>query len=242
MELEFIQNETGKWVSEFQVTSDFNLHLDNVNKRSLKVLQRTNGEKYSIIADTLEVRDYTNVFDCDFAGLVYPKFIKIESGVKPIGVITTDGEVTEIKSQSKDVEITANGKVDVAPDAGYAYLSKVSVNVNVPQSGGGESGGGTMTYYRTKDADFLMPLMAVFGKFQHEGTAFIGPMPLVEILQKQHPDVAVEAFGVLLDETVIVTSNGETHILTCREYLEQQGINVDSTPTITKEEFYNLES
>ena len=46
-------------------------------------------------------------------------------------------EVFQSKLQEKTVEIADNGVTEVSADEGYLALSKVSVNVNVPSSGGG---------------------------------------------------------------------------------------------------------
>jgi hypothetical protein len=66
--------------------------------------------------------------------------------------VTTDGEITEIKSQSKEVEVTANGTMDITPDAGFSYLNSVKVKTNVPTSGGGGGGGTELEgeYYLAK--------------------------------------------------------------------------------------------
>ena len=62
------------------------------------------------------------------------------SEVEPTyAAVTSAGEVTEIKSQDKSVEVTANGTIDVTPDAGFAYLNSVKVKTNVPTSGGGSA-------------------------------------------------------------------------------------------------------
>lgn len=47
------------------------------------------------------------------------------------------GGGTSTPTQEKTVDITENGTVEVTPDDGYA-LSKVTANVNVPSSGGGD--------------------------------------------------------------------------------------------------------
>jgi hypothetical protein len=44
----------------------------------------------------------------------------------------------DIKIQDKEIEITSNGTTEVTPDEGFTALNSVSVNVNVPQSGGTE--------------------------------------------------------------------------------------------------------
>ena len=48
-----------------------------------------------------------------------------------------NGGSATINNQSKVVDITENGSVDIVPDAGYTGLAKVTANVNV-SGGGGE--------------------------------------------------------------------------------------------------------
>lgn len=157
------------WVAEFQVTADFNIHIEG---GPLTLYQRTGDAANFALINVENYRQLSgSVFDYDFSALVYPKTIKIVSSTEPsYAAITTDGEVTEIKSQSKEVEITANGVTEIAPDAGFGYLSGVKVNVNVPQSGGsggGSVGGGTLRFYSLTNPDnltmaieYLMPSFA----------------------------------------------------------------------------------
>ena len=138
MELTFEQID-GYWVSEFEVSADFNLHIERDTEGRLDIYQRTAGGRYEYINDIgyLEKR---LVYDYDFSALVYPKWIKIKSKVKPlICTITTDGEVNELKYQEKSVEITSNGTTKVTPDTGYNGLAQVNVKVDVPTEGGGSS-------------------------------------------------------------------------------------------------------
>lgn len=51
-----------------------------------------------------------------------------------------DDRSSQFQLQSKDVEYEENGEYEVAPDAGYYGLKKVNISVNVPDSGGYESG------------------------------------------------------------------------------------------------------
>jgi hypothetical protein len=53
----------------------------------------------------------------------------------------------DIKTQDKEIEITSNGTTEITPDTGFTALNSVSVNVNVPQSGGTELDG---EYYLAK--------------------------------------------------------------------------------------------
>lgn len=145
MELQFTKDAHGMWVSEFEVNSDFNLHIERTKGGIISLYQRTTGGGWDHV-DAFEYVRHQASIDFDCTALVYPKWCKIESEVEPsYAAITTDGEVTEIKSQSKEVEITSNGVTEIAPDAGFGYLSGVKVNVNVPTGGGsgGTEGGGS---------------------------------------------------------------------------------------------------
>ena len=142
MELQFIKDDHERWVSEFEAGADFNLHIERKTGGTVTLYQRTTGGGYDVV-DDFEVMRHQPVIDYDCTALIYPKFIKVVCSSEPsYAEVVTNGEVTEIKSQSKEVEITANGVTEIAPDNGFGYLSGVKVNVNVPQSGGGESGGG----------------------------------------------------------------------------------------------------
>lgn len=119
MELKFNKNGDA-WVAEFEATDKFNLHMEGLLLGSFSILQRTAGGNYTHVRDIPTYPRFDKVFDYDFNALVYPKFIKIVSEVEPTyAEVVSDGEITEIKSQTKEVEITANGTTQVAPDAGY---------------------------------------------------------------------------------------------------------------------------
>lgn len=151
MEIQFT-NINNLWVAEFEVTSDFNLHLERDTEGRLDIYQRTAGGDYEYIYDIGYLNKRT-VYDNDFQALVYPKWIKIKSAVKPlIATITTDGEVNEVVYQAKDIEITSNGTTKVTADTGYTALGSVNVKVNVPSEGGG---GSTPTELKRNDVNFF---------------------------------------------------------------------------------------
>jgi hypothetical protein len=87
MELTF--NKIGnKYVSEFEVTSDFNLHIERPEGGIINVYQRTSSEGEYAIIDGFDT-DGKSVLDIDFTALVYPKWIKIISEKEPkVGVVT----------------------------------------------------------------------------------------------------------------------------------------------------------
>lgn len=92
MKLTFNKIEN-KYVSEFEVTSDFNLHVERPNGGLFNIYQRTSASgKYAKINEFNT--DGKSVVDVDFTGIVYPKSIKVVTNVEPVvAEVVTDGEV-----------------------------------------------------------------------------------------------------------------------------------------------------
>lgn len=77
-----------EYVAEMQVSGDFNLHIERADISKFRVLQRTSSEgKFAIVKNLGIVGD--PVVDMDFSGVVYPKTIRIESGLQPSVAIIT---------------------------------------------------------------------------------------------------------------------------------------------------------
>ena len=90
MEISFTKTNN-KWVSEFQVTSDFNIHLERNEGGTITIEQRTSDGQYDIVKSAkFPLND--KVIDCDFQALVYPKYIKIISDVNPTLAVVTFNE------------------------------------------------------------------------------------------------------------------------------------------------------
>lgn len=138
MELIFTK-QADRWVAEFIANNDFNLHIEGVVEGNVSLFQRgSESGNYAFVKDGTPHPSYANVYDYDFAALIYPKFIKVSCATEPTsGIVTSNGEITEIKAQSKEIEVTSNGTTEVTPDAGFSYLNSVKVKTNVAQSGGG---------------------------------------------------------------------------------------------------------
>lgn len=82
----------------------------------------------------------------DSSNYIYPNISYIEDSGS---VINKSPQI-----QEKQVEITENGEITITPDAGFAYLNKVSVKINVAGSGeGGSEGGSTWRYYDASALD-----------------------------------------------------------------------------------------
>lgn len=258
MELTF-NKEGNVYVAEFEVTKEFNLHLEK-GDGIVKLYQRTVNGNYAWVEDFSSDNKFQRVFDYD-SGPIYvaPKWLKIVSDVEPTyAAITTEGEVVEIKAQEKSVEITSNGTTSVEPDAGFSYLTGVTVKTNVPQSGeGGNAGGGSsIEYLDVSGYDFTTNEMAMVYshlsdlsagvKVSAQGvTAFyITSVSLVHSAMNQFKPY-VTAFAVCPDmkqTSLDGTNTTKTAAEWLAYYLEQEGIDYASIPRITEEEFYNLES
>lgn len=250
MELVF-HKENGLYITEFEVTSDFNVHLERSKGGKVSFYQKTTDGNYDHIEKLSKNID--KVFDYDFQALVYPKIIKITSECEfDVASLTTDGEVTEIKSQSKEVEIVSNGVTEIAPDAGFGYLSGVKVNVNVPQSGGGESGGGGLEYINlggvtlfdeNNNPDYELAAILLIA-YQVNATLsngrVIGPMTVTGTAR---PTTKFNAMSMNFSDMIQMDAGGS--LITLKEYVLLNGWTEEklaSLPRITKEEFYNTEA
>jgi hypothetical protein len=241
MELTF--EKIGDWyISEFGITSDFNLHIEKEPKGDFYLYQRTSSSgQYDIIQDFGYKKGGDNVIDLDFQALVYPKWIKIKSAVKPlIATITTDGEVNEVIYQAKDIEITSNGTTKVTADTGYTALGSVNVKVNVPQSGGGE--GSSIEYLDVSSEEHRalveIALGAAIVKLKDDSRTIIAP-PMMILMSGNELSteklMQVTAFAIDLDIPLKggMFGNGST-------IRQLYGAYLENAPRITKEEFYNL--
>ena len=87
MELTFIKNGK-KWIAEFEVTSDFNIHIEKPNGE-IYLEQRTTptGEYDSV--NQVYFGAYDKTIDIDFTALVYPKYIRLVSEVEPTMAVVT---------------------------------------------------------------------------------------------------------------------------------------------------------
>lgn len=92
IKLEFAEVGNGLWEAEFVAVANFNVHLEREGVGSLVVKQRgvENGEyAEAFVKGAYEGK---KVFDYDFGALIYPKWIKIESGSKVVSCTVTQAE------------------------------------------------------------------------------------------------------------------------------------------------------
>lgn len=91
--LEFKKNSS-VWYAEFQVNSDFNIHLERDNYGRVSILQRTTSEgnfEPVVLPGSLAYNAGVTI-DCDFSALVYPKTIRVESDSEVLsGTVTESG-------------------------------------------------------------------------------------------------------------------------------------------------------
>lgn len=116
MALKFNQNERGAWVAEFEVTQDFNLHVERSESGYFFVNQRTTPEGlYDSIKGALF--NYGDpVVDFDFTGVIYPKYIQVVSKVEP-----TYAEVT--LADGSKVESTKTFELHIGEEYLWRYVS-----------------------------------------------------------------------------------------------------------------------
>lgn len=247
MELTFVKNEkAGSYVAEFEVTADFNLHIEREKGGRILFYQKSQGAGGWAHIDDMGWQDGKPSIDYDFTALVYPKMIKIVSESEPTyAAVATDGEVTEIKSQSKEIEVTANGTTVVEPDAGFAYLNKVSVKTNVEgQGGGGSEGGSNYLYYDQKRTSLNTRTVwenAALLRVEVMGNVFIDSPSYFYKMFENAPegfDLESSIVAVCLDLNLRIANpefNG-----TIEEFLGNNVSYLRDESSITEEEFYTL--
>jgi hypothetical protein len=78
------------WVAEFEATADFNIHLEREVEGMFKVYQKTSGNDFALIDDLGDVyTQYKDVIDYDFAGVIFPKMIRVVSASEPTMAVVT---------------------------------------------------------------------------------------------------------------------------------------------------------
>lgn len=247
MDLTF-EKQGSVYVSEFTAESDFNLHIEK-GDGYLEIKQRTSGGKYDHVKG-IGNNNFDPVIDLDFTGLVYPKTIRVECHVQPsVAIVTSEGEVAEVKTQEKEIEVTANGTTEVTPDAGYAYLSKVSVKTDVASEGG--SGESSIEYLDTSvdtgAGSWALYLLACFinvkRKITFSGQEVLTIMP-IELSRTLDSNLSNTIQGSIdFSGKIFLTQNEEITSYTVKQFLIQQGATEEqlaAIPRITKEEFYTL--
>lgn len=101
MELKF-ENQGTSWVAEFEVTGDFNLHVERVSGGRFLLHQKTVKDGKYAICDGVGRQDHKDVIETTLFDLVYPKWIKVVSKsevtravVLPEGVATPVAKLIE---------------------------------------------------------------------------------------------------------------------------------------------------
>lgn len=255
MELIFRRNpNTGSWVAEFEATADVALHIEGVDEGTVKIYQRgTASGQYALTKDGTPAMPSGKVYDYEIPILIAPKFIKVVCRTEPTyAEVVSNGEITELKYQEKSVEVTANGNTEVIPDAGFAGLTKVNVSVNVPQSGGGESGSADEWLYISLEgldveANEGNSLLAYFLREMAplaKGQGYISP-PLYYDRNISSTDPYI--YAVNLNQRIYINISSEDSPVYCNTVREvfdlitqMSGVSIYGLPRLTKEEFYNL--
>ena len=250
MELTF--NKTGElYVAEFKADKEFSLHIERMNGLgSIKMQQNgAEGGKYADVEDFEASNSTKPVIEYDSGAFVAPKWIRIESSVLPTyAAITTEGDVVEIKSQVKSIEITSNGTTSVEPDAGFSYLSKVDVKVDVPTSG---EGGGIeyldvselLTNLENNPNAVIILSAATQVKCTYNGILMAGPLyAIASLFRGDFSAMATSTTQICVDWSMKLSVMGELQPILNQVLSKITQEELNALPRLTEEEFYNLES
>jgi hypothetical protein len=89
MELNFVKNNN-MYEAEFEVTADFNIHVERTSGGKFYVYQKTvQDAKYVLVENIKYIYNNDTTIDLDMTALVYPKYIKVVSEPEvTMGVVT----------------------------------------------------------------------------------------------------------------------------------------------------------
>ena len=87
MEIQFTKIDN-LWVAEFEVTGNFNIHIERDTDGRLDIYQKTAGSKFELVYDTGYLNRRT-VYDEDFPVIVAPKMIRVVCSENPSVAIVT---------------------------------------------------------------------------------------------------------------------------------------------------------
>lgn len=226
---------SGLYETEFQIEKDAVLHVERAVSGRLKLGVRTTGAGKYALVDEFEGQDYKSTIDAELTGEIYPKWVKVSSESEPTyGEVVSDGEVTEIKAQSKEIEVTSNGTMDITPDAGFAYLSAVKVKTNVAGSGGGSAS--SWRYFdvsQQNEINTLLITLAAQLKGVSNNQKILGPAQFMNMQ-------AESIIGAAIDFSQKIKLVGASTVLTIEEQLTLLGAPIGMATEITEAEFYNL--
>lgn len=77
-----------KWITEFEVTGDFNIHIEK-SRGEVWVEQKTIPDGRFDSANSINIPTADEVWDFDIPVLVAPKYIRIKSEVLPTKAVVT---------------------------------------------------------------------------------------------------------------------------------------------------------
>ena len=87
MDLEFVLNDD-LYIADFTASGDFNLHIEQQSAGFVDVYQSSIADgKYDIVKGVAHT--YREVFDEDFVGVVYPKYIRVVLQRAPSKAVVT---------------------------------------------------------------------------------------------------------------------------------------------------------
>lgn len=249
MELTF-QKSADRWIAEFEAHADFAIHIEGVLEGNVQLLQRHPAHgMYAVVSDSIKRSSYVNVYDYEVPVLIAPVFIKVSCASEPtFAEVVSNGEVTEIKAQSKEIEVTSNGTMDITPDAGFAYLSAVKVKTNVAGSGGGSAS--SWRYWNVPESATTNPAMLSLLAFIHIYKIQTTDGIIISGSGSSYSGATILSMGIDLSQSVMIPSLG----LGDKPVVIQEIFNMDQGGTtfeqmlvqmlgiteITEEQFYTL--
>ena len=131
MNLTFIKSND-RWLAEFKVSAEFNLHIEGVKQGNISLFQRTieNGA-YAYISNAVPTPTSGIIYDSDFSATIYPKYIRVSCATEPTMAVVSSAEEVE--------------QIDVVPEA-VDFSFRLTMDETETSANGETEGNYTGTY------------------------------------------------------------------------------------------------
>lgn len=131
MNLTFIKSND-RWLAEFKVSAEFNLHIEGVKQGNISLFQRTieNGA-YAYISNAVPTPTSGIIYDSDFSATIYPKYIRVSCATEPTMAVVSSAEEVE--------------QIDVVPEA-VDFSFRLTMDETETSANGEKEGNYTGTY------------------------------------------------------------------------------------------------
>ena len=203
-------------MAEFEATAPFSIHLERPKGGFINMLQRSvDSGTFVAVKNFNPNYNATQVIDADCGqGAVYPKWIRIESAVKP--------SVAEVTFESE----SSGGGAGTESTIEYLDITEVSDATTL-----------TMLKKIAQSVKWRSTAGSSVGEINIAPYGLFGPPSINGVEQAEYLAAAID-----LEQLILNPSGGLSELTPLSTLLPFLGVDLAAIPRITKEQFYSLEA